>query len=567
MQFPLDDRQLGPGNRGKRRPDRHREQRRPSTLTIQRATLISMIGLFMAKFTGFLREMLIVPKFGYGMYSDAYINAFQIPDLIYELLIGGAVAAVLTPTLSSGIERNKERQSWQSVSIFMSVALVVMTVCLLLAELLAPFLMSLITGSGRPDAAPELKQMTDMSVPVMRILFMQTLIMMMVSLSYGVLSAYKRFAPVAIGPSLYNICYMVVLVLFGAASEAGIRKVAFGVVISAMIYLAFQLFSARHELRFFKFSLDIHHPGFNRLLMLAIPTLLSGSVLHINSIVMNRFANGLEMAGAVTGIRQCMTTWGLPYVIFAVSVGNVMLPYLSGYVAARDAKKIRSFYTASLRRALFFVVPFALGFAFLNFETIQAIFQWNPQNYTDQQVALTASALRWFCVSMVAQTVVFLTNQAFYARKITRLALFTGIVALILNPVFCVIFVQVLGRGMQGIAMAHAAYSTVTAVLLYVLYCRHRSDYRPYRMFPFVMRVVFCGGVSALSLLALNQLPIFPSHKIVQLLFYGLKLSIGLLTYYAAGLSIGLKEALKLQRMIRSKLHLAPVEELGRIER
>ena len=55
------------------------------------AAILMMIGLLLSKMTGQLREILIAPVFGFGTISDAYIMGFQIPDLFYQLLVGGAI--------------------------------------------------------------------------------------------------------------------------------------------------------------------------------------------------------------------------------------------------------------------------------------------------------------------------------------------------------------------------------------------------------------------------------------------------------------------------------------------
>lgn len=542
--------------------ENYRDQaiRASSGTAIRKATFITMIGMFLAKLTGFLRELLVVPKFGYGLFSDAYINAFQIPDLVYELLVGGVVAAVLTPTLSAGIEKNKERDTWHSVSVFASLSIMVTAAALIISELLAGPLMHFITGAYKADASLELKQMAEMSIPVTRILLIQSFCMILISLLHASLSAYKRFTAIAAGPVLYNIFFIITLILRGEPSAAGIQAVGRGVVISSFIYLLFQLFASRRELPYFAFSTDYRDEGFRKLLHLAVPTLISGSVLQLSAIIMNRFANGLDLPGAVTAIRQCTTTWSLPYAIFSVAIGNVMLPNLSGYYELQESKRVRSLYTGSLRRALFYVTPFALAFSIMNFETIQAIFQWNPQLYSNQDVGATATALRWFAVSIVAQTVVFMTNQAFYARKITKIALFVGILSLILNPLFLYLFVIVGGRGLAGIGMAHAAYSVVAAIILFAMYKRHRHDMRPYKLLPFAIRLLICVAAAALVIYSFNSLPLFPTSKFLQLILYGIKMLLGLFTYYCCGLSLGFREALNLQKTIRNFLGLRPVE-------
>ena len=204
MQFPLDNHQES------REQPKHPKHniRAGSGSSIRQATLITMVGMFLAKLTGFLREMLIVPKFGYGLLSDTYVNAFQIPDLVYELLVGGVVAAVLTPTLSAGIEKRRERETWYSVSVFASLSIVLTGVVLLLAELLAYPLIHLITGAYAADASAELKQMAQMAAPLTRILLIQSFLLILVSLLHSSLSAYKRFNALALGPVLYNVFYI-----------------------------------------------------------------------------------------------------------------------------------------------------------------------------------------------------------------------------------------------------------------------------------------------------------------------------------------------------------------------
>ena len=70
-------------------------------LSTGRATAVLMFSLATAKLTGFAREILIAPTFGYGVNTDAYFIGFQIPDLFYQLLIGGTFAAAVTPAMSA----------------------------------------------------------------------------------------------------------------------------------------------------------------------------------------------------------------------------------------------------------------------------------------------------------------------------------------------------------------------------------------------------------------------------------------------------------------------------------
>ncbi|MDO5734081.1 MAG: murein biosynthesis integral membrane protein MurJ [Eubacteriales bacterium] len=540
-----------------------RRQRASSSQGIAEATIITIFAMFLVKLTGFLREILIVPKFGYGLLSDAYIFSFQLPDLMFELLIGGAVAAVMTPTLAHGIERKREKQTWYSINTFSTFFLTIMAVVLLLTYILAPYLIPALMGKASDGAMPELADKLDLVIPVTRILLLQTFVMVSISLTNGVLQAYRRFGPASFGVVVYNLAYMIGLILLGGPTEEAVKKVAWSVVLSALLYFCFAAFFARRELVNFRPNFDFANPGFKRLWRLALPTLLSGSVLQLNFMIMNRFAS--SMTGAVTSIRQSATTWTLPYGIIAVGIGNVILPNLTTFIAQGEHRKVRRLYTMSLRRTLFYILPFAIAFAILNFETIQAIFQWNPSNYTMHDVGVTAGVMRWFCISMLAHSVIFITNQAFYARRITQLTLVTGLISLVLNPLFILLYTRVFSFGLEGIAMAHASYSLLSALLVYQAYRYHRPELRPYRIFPFIIRLLPPAALMAIALFALRSIPFAPNLKILQLLVYGIKMALGFGIYYIGGLAINLRETVALQTQIRRVLNLPPLEEKTRL--
>ncbi|MDD2533628.1 MAG: lipid II flippase MurJ, partial [Eubacteriales bacterium] len=151
---------------------------KPKIYNHQLATLVMMFGLLLSKVSGHLREILIVPMLGYGINSDAFIIGFQIPDLFYQLLVGGAIAAAVTPSLSHALEKGEERTGWRSVSILINYAAIAMVVAVLLGELLTPQLISAYNQSKSPE-------ITQLAMGVSRALFPQTFFMMLAALAIG----------------------------------------------------------------------------------------------------------------------------------------------------------------------------------------------------------------------------------------------------------------------------------------------------------------------------------------------------------------------------------------------
>ena len=80
------------------------------------AILIAVMGLA-SRVLGIIRDRILAARFGAGDTLDAYYAAFKIPDLIYNLLILGALSAAFIPVFSSLLSKKEENQrAWQLVN-------------------------------------------------------------------------------------------------------------------------------------------------------------------------------------------------------------------------------------------------------------------------------------------------------------------------------------------------------------------------------------------------------------------------------------------------------------------
>jgi len=497
------------------------------------STVIMMIGLLLSKLTGQLREILIMPVFGGNPeITDAYIIGFQVPDLFFQLLVGGAIQAAITPFLAAALERGSERRAWRSLSIFINYAAVIMIIASAFGIITAPWLVPLL-NAGKSELTVSL------AVKVTQALFPQVFFMMMAALCIGILNAYKRFTSTSFGPAVYNIAVILAMVILGSASPLGAVRTAVGVTIAALIYFLLQFFLSRTMFRNYRFSFDRQDTGFVLLLRRAVPTLFSGSIIQLNTIILNAFA--FQFAGAATMLRQASTTWQLPYGIFTVAIGNVMLPTLSRNFAANDDIRARRLFAQSLRRALFLVMPVAAIFFFLPQDTIAAIFQWGS-SYTDAFAAQTAEILRFYCIAMIAHTFVFLTNQAFYSRGQTRIALVNGVITLFLNTLLCYLLTSYTELGVASLSLAYTLTSIFSALFLFSMYKLGRPQAVPRGMFRYLLRLLICILPLAAVILLLGLLPVDPSGKLARLVWYGLRSLLGLGAYAVAAVALGLPE-------------------------
>jgi putative peptidoglycan lipid II flippase len=515
-----------------------------SHYNLKLATMIAMFGLLLSKISGHLREILIVPILGYGVVSDSFIIGFQIPDLFYQLLVGGAIAAAVTPSLSHALEKKEEDRGWRSLSILINYVALALLVAVLLGELLSPQLIALYNHSK----APEIEAL---AIRVSRALFPQVFFMMLAALSIGILNAYRQFGKTSFGPTIYNISFVLAMVLLGSKSDVGAVRVAAGVMGAAGIYFLFQLLMIKPLLKHYVWSFDYHDQGFRQMVRLAVPTLFSGSIVQINTIILTGFAD--QFPGAATSLRNAATTWQLPYGIFVVAIGNVMLPSLARLQAAKDFKGSSELFSQSLRRALVLMVPAAALILVMQQDVIQAIFQWG-KSYSSEQVTTAASVLRWYALAMIAQTFVFLTNQAFYARKMTRITLLNGMITLVLNPLLCLVLLSGFHLDISGLSLAYTITSVVSAIFLYRLYVYLQPEAAPRHLWPFMVRLMTAASALILMILLLNMIGLDPANKVFQLSWLGVRSLLGMAVFLGVAALLHLPEALATISFVQVKV-------------
>ena len=442
-----------------KRPQKKASSSKPKSITF--STIIMIIGLFLSKGSGFLRDIFVSRSFN-ETYREAFTGAFLIPDFIFALLVGGAIQSAITPTLSRAIEKKQEKKAWKGVSIFISWMTVFVFVAVLIGEALSNVLYRLFDQKNSTE-------IVHLAGNMARTLYPQIFFMMLAALCIGILNAYKKFGSTAFGPTIYNVCVLLAIGLLGASNETSLILTGLGIMFAAFIYFVFQLYMGRREIRNFRPCLDYKDPEFRKLFKLAVPILISASVVQLNMLLIKSFSTRFD-DGPLFALRNAETLWQLPYGIFAVGIGNVMLPSLAAHFAAKEYKNASDLLSRSIKNALFLTIPCAGIFLVLREDVVRAAFKWS-EDYTENNVKLAALFLMGYCVSIVVQSVIFILNQAFYSIGRTKYPLFAGIITMITNYILCYTFLE-MGMGPISLTIAYSLSCIVRLILLAVVYCR-----------------------------------------------------------------------------------------------
>lgn len=426
-------------------------------------TAVLVMGLiFISRILGLVREIVIAKVFGMTWETDVFRNAFNLPDLMYFLLVGGGLNAAFIPVFTAHLARQEEDEAWRVASTFFTVTVALLLAMAVSGAALAPFLTPFV-GYGFSGEARELL------IALMRILFVAVFFTALAGLGMGVHKAYKSFTAPMVGPIIYNVC--IILGAWLLAGRIGIYGMAVGTVAGAVGNFAAQLpFFLRKSAGRFRLRLDLGHPGFRRIIALMGPSVVALSIFQVSFMISANLASGLA-EGSASALRIGQQLVQLPLGIFAMGMGTVLLPTLSELAARRDFAALRATFTTGLRTVLFITIPAAAGLAALAVPIIRLLFETGEFGPRDTQMA--AVALRFYALGLFGQAASQILMQVFFALQDTKTLVRVSAVSILVNTGLSLFLINFTRLAHGGLALAWSL-TVVFNMLIYLTVLRRR---------------------------------------------------------------------------------------------
>lgn len=427
----------------------------PVTRTLAKAAGLLMAANLISRLLGFLRETLIADYFGQTSATDAYNVAFILPDLLYWLLMGGVLGSALIPVFSEYIAKGEEKEGWRVVSSVANLIFLSLALLCLISLFLAPNFISL-QAPGLPG------EYKPLAVRLTRIILIQPLILTLSGLAMGILNSYKIFWPSALGTLLYNASIILIGPLLVSALHLGIDGFAFGVVIGAAANFAVQIPALRRLGGQYYAVIDWHHPGVRRILILAVPIIISYAVNQIPVAIYSNLGSMLP-PGSISAVNRAYRLFQLPIGIFALAIAVAVFPTLSEQAAKLKWQELRQTASKAVRMVIFITIPISVGMMILRFPLIRVLFQHGA--FLADDTVETTIPLVYFCVGITAQSVINILPRVFYALQDTWTPVIMGIISMAVNTLAMLLLVKVLAGG--GLALAMSISGIVNMGLLF----------------------------------------------------------------------------------------------------
>ena len=387
---------------------------------------------------GVIKLRLLAEKFDIGFTLDSYFAAFRIPDLISATIITGGIIVSFLPLFSEHFQKDKKK-AWELMNNMINISFVALAVICAIIWLFAHQLIDLI-APGFPDDQKEL------TVSLVRIMFISPLIFAISAIFSGVLHHFDRFISYAMAPILYNLGIIFgILFLSGLFEENKmIYGVAWGVVIGSLMHLAIQIPSVISSGWRYQFRFNPRDSEFIKILRLVGPRMISQISSQINLIVITAIAS-LLAAGSVAVFNFANNLYLFPVAIVGVSFATAAFPSFSRSIANGKISEFIANFSVTFKKIIFVIVPLSAMILILRAQVVRLVLGTGEFGWTETR--LTAAALGVFAFSMLFAALLPLVIRAFFAFQDTITPAIVSVASVILNIFLSFFFVFIMKEG------------------------------------------------------------------------------------------------------------------------
>lgn len=476
---------------------------------VSKAAILLFVFFGLDKILAIIRQILTARIFGLSSELDAFNAANNIPDMLFALISGGALAIAFIPVLSEVLDQEGRPQAWKLFSRIANLAFLVTAVLAIVIAIFSKELVGWKLGIA-PGFHSEQQQLV---ADLMRLNLIATLIFSISGLVMAGLQANQHFLLPAIAPLLYNLGQIFGIVVLAPtdpikigpvtfpAFGMGVHGMVYGVILGAALHLAIQIPGLIRYQFHWSPGLGLHTESVKKVLRLLGPRVLTMLFIQLIFIARDNLASGLS-TGSVSALTYGWMIMQVPETLIGTALGTALLPTLAEYASRKDWDAFWNAIDRSVQYLFALSIPAALILSLGLGPVIQLVFGFDAQ-----ATQLVMSSTVAYLAGLLAHSLIEVGSRAFYSKQNARIPLLASGVTVVIFIGLGIPFSK--SWGASGIAWATSIAFTVEMVLLFFLLTREM--HRSLNIIPTLMRLLIGVVISAFAMIVvLEILPTSP---------------------------------------------------------
>ncbi len=444
--------------------------------SIVRSGLILTLMTFASRIMGLIREMTKASFLGTGLFADSFSVAFMIPNLFRKLFAENAISVAFIPTFKDYLAKGDSDENKKTTQEFLSATFTLvtfLTACVVtLGIILAPFIIPIFCkapAAGIEDYAAKyeyyLLELNETTV-LTRIMFPYLFLISIAAFFQGVLNTCGIFAPSGFTPVMFNGIVVLATYLLAPHTSNPARAMSIGVILGGSVQAVFQwpfVHKTGWKVGIASLKKAFTNPGTRKVLSLIAPTVVGIAAYQLNDTVSTAIAKYVG-PGIASSLQYSLRLQELILGIFAVSIGTVILPDLSGFANKKDWTQFNSMLLQAIKIMTLISIPITAYSLITGRELISLLYKRNQ--FDDNSVVMTLGIFRFHILGLLFIALNRIMAPAFYAQKKPKLPTIAGLINFGSN--ILLVFILARPMGGNGIALALSLASLLNTVFLFI---------------------------------------------------------------------------------------------------
>jgi putative peptidoglycan lipid II flippase len=507
-----------------------------------------------SRLLGLVREQVFAILVGANRFSDAFVIAFRIPNLLRDLFAEGALSSAFIPTFADYHRNRGPDSAFRLGNTIIALVLLVVGGVALLMGVFAGELVALLTRHG---AEPE---MVALATELTRVMMPFLPLVSLAAVTMGMLNAQKRFAAPALAPALFNVGSIAVglgLWFAGVDPRTAVIGWSVGTLLGGTLQLLGQvpsLYRTGFRLRLVALRGALGEPGLRRIFRLMAASVIGLSAVQINVMVNSWFASAQE--GANSWLLYGFRLMQLPLGVFGVAIATIAGSSVAIQAAEKDQAGIQRTLGSALRLVAFLDVPSAVGLVLLAHPIVALIYEHGV--FTAQATARTAEALTWYAVGLYGYSAIKVLAPAFYALDRARVAVVGSFAGMATNVLTNVALYPTMG--FRAAALGTALAATVNFLVLAVVWKVRHGGFPGAGIFRQLAQVGLATAAMGGAVVGVSRwlASVWPTggglDRLDQQLVHALvPVAVGAVVYLAAARVLGIAELSEIREALRRR--------------
>lgn len=414
--------------------------------------LVLMLIILTSKITGFFRDIVLAQTFGAGEITDAYLTALNIPVVLFD-----GISAALGTTFIPIYFKIKSSKGQEEVNKFTSnilnIVIIISLIFVLLGVIFAPYIVKIFAVGFKGDVF-------DLTVNYSKILIFSMVFIAINGLvsSYLVASGNVYISGAITIP--FNI-FVIIAIIFASVTESYVM--VYGTLIAYIAQLLFQLPLLIKKGYKHRLTVNLRDENIRQILFLVIPVFIGSYINQINAVVNRTLASTLD-SGSITALNYANKLNMFAVGVIAVAISTIMYPILSKLASEGNKKLFKINISKSINMIVIIMLPIMVVMTTFSTEIVKVLFEEGSFNSHDTY--LTSTALFFYSIGILSYGLKELLAKSFYSLQDTKTPVRNATISVVINIVFSIILVNIMGIG--GLALASSISATLTTMLLLI---------------------------------------------------------------------------------------------------